>query len=181
MMTSRAGFGLGKARILRHGRWRVAEIGGQREGKSAYAFRTNGVEAGSEAHYYRRNLHRNYFSTMLDMQNLIGPQMAVSAKDLIPLSLASTCLSELVDEVRNGTEKILTEDGERCAALISAERLDAFHRMERALIQLQTLHDVKAGLADIAAGRTIEARAAIARIRARRAAEPAESGEGDRD
>ena len=107
--------------------------------------------------------------------------MAFSAKDLIPLSLASAHLPELVDEVRNGTEKIITKDGERSAALISAKKLDAFHRMERAQVQLQMLHDVQKGLEDIAAGRTTDAREAIARIRARRATDRAERGDADRE
>ncbi|WP_061124513.1 type II toxin-antitoxin system prevent-host-death family antitoxin [Caballeronia catudaia] len=105
--------------------------------------------------------------------------MVSSATDIIPLSHASARLSELVDEVRDGTDKIITKDGKRWAALISAEKLDAFHRMEHAQLYSQTLHDVKKGLDDIAAGRTTEGRAAITRIRARRAAKQAESGEAD--
>ncbi|SAL21644.1 addiction module antitoxin [Caballeronia arvi] len=107
--------------------------------------------------------------------------MISSATDIIPLSHASARLSELVDEVRDGTEKIITKDGKRWAALISAEKLDAFHRMELAQLHLQTLHDVKNGLDDIAAGRTTSALDAIARIRARRATNRTERGDADRE
>ena len=90
--------------------------------------------------------------------------MAIAASDVIPLSQARANLSELADEVKAGAEKIITKNGESYVALIDADRLDYYHRLERERIHLLLLEDVKRGLADIAAGRTEEADAAIARL-----------------
>ena len=90
--------------------------------------------------------------------------MSITAKDVVPLTQARTMLSELADEVKQGSEKVITKDGESYVALIDADRLDYYHRLERERIHLLLLEDVKRGLADIAAGRTEDAEAAIARL-----------------
>ena len=54
-------------------------------------------------------------------------------------------------------------------ALIDAERLDYYHRLERERIHLLLIDDAKRGLADIAAGRTYGADTAIAQLQQRRA------------
>jgi predicted transcriptional regulator len=46
--------------------------------------------------------------------------------------------------------------------------LDYYHRLERERIHLLLIDDAKRGLADIAAGRTYEADAAIAQLQQRR-------------
>jgi len=66
--------------------------------------------------------------------------------------------------VKQGSEKIITKNGESYVALIDANRLDYYHRLERERIHLLLLEDVKRGLADIAAGRTEDADTAIARL-----------------
>ena len=66
--------------------------------------------------------------------------------------------------MKQGSEKIITKNGESCVALIDANRLDYYHRLERERIHLLLLEDVKRGLADIAAGRTEDADTAIARL-----------------
>jgi len=66
--------------------------------------------------------------------------------------------------VKQGSEKIITKNGESYVALNDANRLDYYHRLERERIHLLLLEDVKRGLADIAAGRTEDADTAIARL-----------------
>jgi prevent-host-death family protein len=89
--------------------------------------------------------------------------MSIAAKDVVPFTQARATLSELADEVKQGSEKIITKNGESYVALIDADRLDYYHRLERERIHLLLLDDVKRGLADIAAGRTEDADTAIAR------------------
>ena len=96
--------------------------------------------------------------------------MSIAAKDVVPFTQARAKLSELADEVKTGSEKVITKNGESYVALIDAERLDYYHRLERERIHLLLLDDAKRGLADIAAGRTEEADAAIARLQQQRKA-----------
>ena len=82
--------------------------------------------------------------------------MAVSSKDIVSLTRARAQLSDLVDEVRSqGSEKIITRNGESCAALIDAERLDHYHRLEREHIHLTLLEQALRGLDDLEKGKTI--------------------------
>ena len=91
--------------------------------------------------------------------------MSLAAHDIVPLTQARSRLSDLADEVRGGREKIITKNGEGFAALISAERLDYYHDLERERIHLLVLDDIEAGLEDIAAGRVTDARVALQRHR----------------
>lgn len=82
--------------------------------------------------------------------------MSISSKDIIPLTRARAQLAELCDEVkRDRKEKILTKNGESCAALIDAERLDYYHQLEREHIHLTLLHEALRGLRDVDAGKVI--------------------------
>ena len=94
--------------------------------------------------------------------------MGISARDVIPLSTARANLSELADEVKAGSEKIITKNGESYVALIDARRLDYYHRLERERIHLLLIDEAAKGLDDVAAGRVKDARAAIKAIRRRR-------------
>lgn len=96
--------------------------------------------------------------------------MAIGAKDVIPLSQARSRLSEIADEVKSGSEKIITKNGESYVALIDADRLDYYHRLERERIHLLLLEEAENGLADVAAGRVKDARQVIRRLKTRRAA-----------
>jgi prevent-host-death family protein len=96
--------------------------------------------------------------------------MAIGAKDVIPLSQARSRLSEIADEVKTGSEKIITKNGESYVALIDANRLDYYHRLERERIHLLLLEEAEKGLADVAAGRVKDARQAIRRLKTRRLA-----------
>jgi prevent-host-death family protein len=82
--------------------------------------------------------------------------MALTSKDIVSLTRARAKLTELVDEVRSkGTEKIITKNGESCAALIDAERLDHYHRLEREHVHLTLLEEAVRGIKDLKAGKTL--------------------------
>lgn len=93
-----------------------------------------------------------------------------SVTNVESVTLARANLSELADQAKAGAEKIITKNGESYVALIDADRLDYYHRLERERIHLLVLDDAKRGLADIAAGRTVDADAAIDQLQQRRAA-----------
>jgi prevent-host-death family protein len=95
--------------------------------------------------------------------------MGFSASDVVPFTQARANLSELADQAKAGAEKIITKNGESYVALIDADRLDYYHRLERERIHLLLIDDAKRGLADIEAGRTQPADAALAQIQQRRA------------
>ncbi len=94
--------------------------------------------------------------------------MSISAGDVVALTQARANLSELADQVKAGAEKIITKNGESYVALIDAERLDYYHRLERERIHLLLIDDARRGLEDIAAGRTFNADDALARLQTRR-------------
>jgi prevent-host-death family protein len=73
---------------------------------------------------------------------------------VVPFTQARATLSDLAEQVEAGAEKIITKNGESYVALIDAERLDHYHRLERERIHLLLIDDARRGLADIAAGRT---------------------------
>jgi len=91
--------------------------------------------------------------------------MTIAAADVIPLTQARANLSELADEVKAGAEKIITKNGESYVALIDSDRLDYYHRLERERIHLVLLDDIEKGLADVAAGRTRDARQALGELK----------------
>lgn len=95
--------------------------------------------------------------------------MGISASDVLPLSYARANFSELAESVNAGSEKIITKNGESYIALINAERLDYYHRLERERIHLLLAEEVSQGLADVAAGRVQEAQSALLAIKRRRA------------
>ena len=75
--------------------------------------------------------------------------MGFSVRDVVSFTQARAHLSELADQAKAGAEKIFTKNGESYVALID---------------------DARRGLADIEAGRTFGADAAIAQLQQRRAA-----------
>ena len=95
--------------------------------------------------------------------------MSISASDVISLSQARANLSELADQVKAGAEKIVTKNGESYVAIIDAQRLDYYHRLEREHIHLLLIADASRGLADVAAGQVKDALGAISAIKRRRA------------
>ncbi|MGH7794573.1 MAG: type II toxin-antitoxin system Phd/YefM family antitoxin [Candidatus Binatia bacterium] len=84
--------------------------------------------------------------------------MPISSKDIIPLTRARAKLTELCNQVkREHGEKILTKNGESCAALIDAERLDHYHRLEREHVHLTLLDEALRGVEDVNAGKILSA------------------------
>lgn len=82
--------------------------------------------------------------------------MAISPKDVIPLTKARATLTDLCEQVRRTRgEKIITKNGESCAALIDADLLDHYHRLEREHIHLTLLGEAVQGMAEAAAGKTV--------------------------
>ena len=102
--------------------------------------------------------------------------MGISANDIVPFTQARASLSELADEAKAGAEKIITKNGESYVALIDAARLDYYHRLERERIHLLLLEDARRGLADIEAGRTQPADAALAKRQSLRKARASGAG-----
>lgn len=96
--------------------------------------------------------------------------MGFSTGDVVPFTQARAKLSELADQAKAGAEKIITKNGESYVALIDADRLDYYHRLERERIHLLLIDDARRGLADITAGRTFAADGAIERLQQRRTA-----------
>jgi prevent-host-death family protein len=102
--------------------------------------------------------------------------MGFSASDVVPFTQARANLSELADQAKAGAEKIITKNGESYVALIDADRLDYYHRLERERIHLLLIDDASRGLADVLAGRTRDADTALAGLQAARAAKAATTG-----
>ena len=104
--------------------------------------------------------------------------MVFASSDIVPLTHARATLSDLADQVKAGAEKIITKNGESYVALIDSDRLDYYHRLEREWIHLVLLDDVDRGLADVAAGRSRDARQALADLKrsAKRSASSASKG-----
>ena len=90
--------------------------------------------------------------------------MGFSTCDVVPFTQARANLSDLADQAKAGAEKIITKNGESYVALIDADRLDYYHRLERERIHLLLIEDGRRSLADVAAGRTEVADAAIAAV-----------------
>lgn len=101
---------------------------------------------------------------------LSGGNTAITAKDVIPFTQARAKFSELAEQVKTGAEKIITRNGESYVALIDAERLDYYHRLERERIHLLLLDETEKGMADVKAGRVRDARQFLRRLKAKRAA-----------
>ncbi|HEX6727139.1 MAG TPA: type II toxin-antitoxin system Phd/YefM family antitoxin [Nitrospira sp.] len=90
--------------------------------------------------------------------------MGITSKDVVSLSQARAKFTELCDEVRtNGSEKLITKNGGSCVALIDADRLDHYHRLEREHIHLGLLEEAIKGLTDLKAGKTLS----LAQLKAR--------------
>lgn len=96
--------------------------------------------------------------------------MGISVRDVVAFSQARANLSDLAEQVKAGAEKIITKNGESYVALIDADRLDYYHRLERERIHLLLIDEASKGLDDVAAGRAKDARQVIQRLKRKRAA-----------
>jgi len=96
--------------------------------------------------------------------------MGISTTDVVPFSQARANLSDLAEQAKAGAEKIITKNGESYVALIDAQRLDYYHRLEHEHIHLLLIEEAAKGLDDIATGQVKDARAAIKSLKRRRSA-----------
>lgn len=76
--------------------------------------------------------------------------MAISSTDIVPLNQVRSRLTELAEEASRGAEKLITKNGQSYVALVGAERLDHYHRLEREHIHLLLLREAEQGLQDVA-------------------------------
>ncbi|MEI7842086.1 MAG: type II toxin-antitoxin system Phd/YefM family antitoxin [Gallionellaceae bacterium] len=91
--------------------------------------------------------------------------MAFTASDIVPFSLERANLSDLAEQVKAGAEKIITKNGESYVAMIDPQRLDHYHRLERARVHLLLIEEVEKGLDDVEVGRTKDARAVLSAVK----------------
>ena len=96
--------------------------------------------------------------------------MAFTASDVIPLTQARATLSDLVEQVKAGAEKIITKNGKSYVAIIDSQRLDYYHQLERERIHLLLIDDAGKGLDDIASGKVKNALNTLSALKRRRAA-----------
>ncbi len=96
--------------------------------------------------------------------------MAFTASDVIPLTQARATLSDLVEQVKAGAEKIITKNGESYVAIIDSQRLDYYHQLERERIHLLLIDDAGKGLDDIASGKVKDALNTLSTLKRRRTA-----------
>jgi prevent-host-death family protein len=93
--------------------------------------------------------------------------MSISVSDIVPFTQARANLSALIDDAGRGRETIITKDGRPAAALIDAQKLDHYHRLENAAAQIIWLDEAAKGLAQVAAGQTRDARQSLAVLKKR--------------
>jgi prevent-host-death family protein len=91
--------------------------------------------------------------------------MGFTVNDVVPLTQARANLSDLADQAKSGAEKIITKNGESYVALIDANRLDYYHKLERERIHLLLIDDIKNGLDDIQHGRIEDAQATLKQLK----------------
>lgn len=96
--------------------------------------------------------------------------MAFTSSDVVPLTQARATLSDLVEQVKAGAEKIITKNGESYVAIIDSQRLDYYHQLERERIHLLLIDDAGKGLDDIASGKVKDAHNTLTALKRRRAA-----------
>ncbi len=94
--------------------------------------------------------------------------MSIAVSDIIPFTQARANLSTLIDDAGRGRETIITKDGRPAAALIDAQKLDHYHRLENAAVHIMWLDEAAKGLAQIAEGQTSDARKSLTALQKRR-------------
>jgi prevent-host-death family protein len=99
-----------------------------------------------------------------------GAVMAFTTGDVVPLTQARATLSDLVEQVKAGAEKIITKNGESYVAIIDSRKLDYYHQLERERIHLLLIGDASKGLDDIAAGKVKNAHNTLTALKRRRVA-----------
>lgn len=79
--------------------------------------------------------------------------MPIRTQEMLPLSEASSRLTELADDVVAGVEKVLTKDGEPFVAIIDARKLAYYRALEAEHRQRVVLDGTAKGFNDTLSGR----------------------------
>lgn len=77
--------------------------------------------------------------------------MTFTAQDVVPISEARARLTELVEDVVAGSEKLLTKNGAAYVAIVDAKKLDYYHALEEEHASLVLLTEAEAGLREVLA------------------------------
>lgn len=99
------------------------------------------------------------------MSELLDRTMSIISKDIVPIKDVRANLTGLARQVREGSEKIITKNGESYVALIDVRRLDYYHQLEREHIHLVLLGEAERGWEDVEAGRLRNVKDVEARFR----------------
>lgn len=102
--------------------------------------------------------------------------MSIKSKDIVPINQVRARFTELAEEVRQGSEKIVTRNGESYVALVDARRLDYYHQLEKENIHLVLLQEVEQGMSDIDAGNYRKVAEIQAKYQVRIGKKPKKSG-----
>jgi prevent-host-death family protein len=82
--------------------------------------------------------------------------MSLRTSDIVPISEARARLTELADDVvAEGSEKVLTKNGNSYVALVDARKLDYYHALEEEHAGLVLLADAETGLRQLLASERI--------------------------
>ena len=82
--------------------------------------------------------------------------MALRTSDVVPISEARACLTELAEDVvRFGAEKVLTKNSSSYVALIDARRLDYHHDLEAEHANLVLAEEAVTGLEQALSGQFV--------------------------
>ena len=82
--------------------------------------------------------------------------MLLRTSDIVPISDARARLTELAEEVVEGSaEKVLTKNGASYVAIIDAKKLEYYHALEAEHAELVVLDEAETGLRQILAGHRI--------------------------
>ena len=82
--------------------------------------------------------------------------MPINPQDVVALNQVRARLTDLAEQAHRGAEKLITKNGQSYIALVGADRLAYYHRLEREHIHLLLLQDSERGLDDVAAGRVYD-------------------------
>ena len=73
----------------------------------------------------------------------------------------------LAEEAKKGAEKVITRNGRSYVALIDAEKLDYYHRLENERYEHDLLANIERGLDDVDAGRVFDAKGYFKKLKKR--------------
>ena len=93
--------------------------------------------------------------------------MGITINDTLEFSVAHRTRLSPVEEVHQGSEKIITQNGLPAVTMIEAKRLDDHHQLDCEQEHLMLIDEVEKGLKDVVAGRASDAFEDLAKRRTR--------------